>query len=59
MPTKKNAKIVGRRGTTVPQSDMLGRNQLRLAPPKYAERHRARPGARIKRSRAAMLKKSR
>jgi hypothetical protein len=30
-----------------------------LAPPKYAERQHARPGAGIKRARAAMLKKSR
>jgi hypothetical protein len=54
-----DATNVARRAMMRPQSDNLGRAEPRLAPPKYAERQHARPGAGIKRSRAAMQKKSR
>jgi hypothetical protein len=41
------------------QSDASRRIESRLAPPKYAERRHARPGAGIKRSRANLSPKSR
>ena len=55
-----NPKGALRRGTMLMQSQISQRRvEPRLAPPKYAERQHARPGAGIKRSRAAMSKKSR
>jgi hypothetical protein len=48
-----------RHGPTLMQSDQPRRIHRHLAPSKYAERQHARPGAGIKRARAAMLKKSR
>jgi hypothetical protein len=48
-----------RRGTTLVQSEVPRRVETRLAPPRYAERRHARPGAGIKRSRASMSPKSR
>jgi len=41
------------------QSDQPRRIEIHVAPPRKAERQHARPGAGIKRSRAAMLKKPR
>ena len=41
------------------QSKVPRRMDNRMAPPKYAERHHAKPGAGIKRSRASMAPKSR
>jgi hypothetical protein len=41
------------------QSKVPRRMEPRMAPPKYAERHHAKPGAGIKRSRASMAPKSR
>jgi hypothetical protein len=46
-----------RRDTTLMQSDVPRRIEVRRAPPKQAERQHARPGAGIKRARAAMLPK--
>jgi len=48
-----------RRGTTWLQSDRRRDMEPRLAPPKRAERQHARPGAGIKRSRAAMARRAR
>jgi hypothetical protein len=48
-----------RRGTTLLQSDVPRRLETRMAPPRYAERQHARPGAGIKRSRANMSQRSR
>jgi hypothetical protein len=48
-----------RRDTTLVQSAIPRRVETRMAPPKYAERQHARPGAGIKRSRASMSPKSR
>jgi hypothetical protein len=41
------------------QSKVPRRVEARMAPPKYAERHHAKPGAGIKRSRANMAPKPR
>lgn len=41
------------------QSKVPRRAESRMAPPKYAERHHAKPGAGIKRSRASMAPKPR
>jgi hypothetical protein len=57
---KKNAKKATgtlRRNTMLLQSQVQRRSDLHAAPPKQAERRHARPGAGIKRSRAAMTKK--
>jgi hypothetical protein len=48
-----------RRGAQTQQSDEPRRVESRMAPPKRAERQHARPGAGIKRARAAMLPKPR
>jgi hypothetical protein len=48
-----------RKRTMVQQSDEPRRIDSRLAPPKRAERQHARPGAGIKRARAAMAPKPR
>lgn len=48
-------KIAVRRGTTMLESDTRRRVEYRLAPPKYTERRRGRPGSGRKRSRANML----
>jgi hypothetical protein len=64
MASKMSKKKMGgngsvRHGATLMQSDQPRRILTHVAPPKYAERQHARPGAGIKRARAAMLKKSR
>ena len=57
---QRSAKAAVRRGTMLLQSTKTaGRVETRMAPPKYAERQRARPGAGIKRSRASMAPKPR
>ena len=57
---QRSAKAAVRRGTMLLESDRRPRGmETRLAPPRYAERRHAKPGAGIKRSRAAMAKKSR
>ena len=47
-------KIALRRGTTLLEAVTPRRVESRMAPPRYAERRHARPGAGIKRSRANM-----
>jgi hypothetical protein len=56
---QRSATAAVRRDTTLVQSDVPRRVETRMAPPKYAERQHARPGAGIKRSRANMSPKSR
>jgi hypothetical protein len=56
---KTGGKVGMRHGGTMMQSDQPRRIEIHMAPPRQAERQHARPGAGIKRSRAAMLKKSR
>jgi hypothetical protein len=57
---QRTAKAAVRRGTMLLESTKTaGRVETRMAPPKYAERRRARPGAGIKRSRANMAPKPR
>ena len=56
--TKSRAKVAVRRGTMLLQSDRRRRLEPHVAPPRYAERQHARPGAGIKRSRASMSKRS-
>ena len=56
---KTGGNVKMRHGATLMQSDQPRRVQMHAAPPRYAERQHARPGAGIKRARAAMLKKSR
>ncbi len=56
---QRSAKAAIRRGSTVIESKVPRRVESRMAPPKYAERRRAKPGAGIKRSRANMAPKSR
>lgn len=55
---KPRVKVAIRRGTTLIESAMPGRVESRTAPLKRAERHHARPGAGIKRSRANTTKRS-
>jgi hypothetical protein len=56
---QRSAKAAIRRGSTVIESKVPRRVETRMAPPKYAERRRAKPGAGIKRSRANMAPRSR
>jgi hypothetical protein len=57
---QRSAKAAVRRGTMLLESTTTaGRVEHRLAPPKSAERRRAKPGAGIKRSRANMAPRSR
>jgi hypothetical protein len=57
---QRSAKVAVRRGTTLLESTKTARHmETRLAPPRYAERRHARPGAGIKRSRANMAQKPR
>ena len=56
---QKSAKATLRRGATVIQSDRPRRVEPRMAPPKYAERRHAKPGAGVKRSRATMARRPR
>ena len=55
----KSAKAAVRRKTTLMETEQRRRPEVRLAPPKQAERRHARPGAGIKRARAVMAPKSR
>ena len=56
---QRSATAAVRRDTTLLQANMSRRVETRMAPPKYAERRHAKPGAGIKRSRANMSRKSR
>jgi hypothetical protein len=57
---QRSAKVAVRRGTTLLESTKTARHmETRMAPPRYAERQHARPGAGIKRSRANMAPKPR
>ncbi|HEU4367504.1 MAG TPA: hypothetical protein VFV05_04645 [Methylomirabilota bacterium] len=56
---QRSAKVAVRRDTMLLQSDVARRIDTRLAPPRYTERRRAKPGAGIKRSRASMAPKPR
>jgi hypothetical protein len=56
---QRSAKAAVRRDTMLLQSDTRRRVEARLAPPKYTERRRAKPGAGIKRSRASMAARPR
>jgi len=56
---QRSAKAAVRRGSTLLQSDRPRRVETRMAPPKYAERRHAKPGAGVKRSRANMAPRSR
>ena len=56
---QRSAKAAIRRGSTLIESKVPRRVETRMAPPKYAERRRAKPGAGIKRSRANMAPRSR
>jgi hypothetical protein len=57
---QRRAKVAIRRGATLLETGRHARPmETRLAPPRYTERRRARPGAGIKRSRAAMAKRPR
>ena len=52
-------KVAVRRDSTLFQSATPRRVEPRMAPPRYAERRHARPGAGIKRARAVMAKRPR
>ena len=56
---QRSATAAVRRDTTLLQSGTPRRVETRMAPPKYAERRHAKPGAGIKRARAAMAPKPR
>ena len=56
---QRSAKVALRRDATLIQSDQPRRVETRMAPPRYAERRHAKPGAGIKRSRANMAPKPR
>jgi hypothetical protein len=56
---QKTVTVAVRRKTTMRQTDKAPRSEPRVAPSRRAERRHARPGAGIKRSRAAMLKRAR
>jgi hypothetical protein len=56
---QRSAKVAVRRDTMLIQSDQPRRVETRMAPPRYTERRRAKPGAGIKRSRAAMAPRPR
>jgi hypothetical protein len=56
---QRTAKTAVRRDTMLIQSDQPRRVETRMAPPRYTERRRAKPGAGIKRARAAMSPRSR
>jgi hypothetical protein len=55
-----SAKVAVRRGTMLLESTRAaGHVETRMAPPRYAERRHAKPGAGIKRSRANMASRPR
>jgi hypothetical protein len=64
MASKRAKKTTGRKtavshGTMLMQSEQARRIEIHMAPPKHAERQHARPGAGIKRARAAKLPRPR
>ena len=54
----RTVKVALRHGATVFESDQPRRVEVRMAPPKYAERRHARPGSGIKRARGVMQPKT-
>jgi hypothetical protein len=56
---QRSAKASIRLGGTLNQSKVPRRIESRMAPPKYAERRHAKPGAGVKRSKASMAPRSR
>jgi len=56
---KTGGKARVRHGASLMQTDRPRRIEIHLAPPRYTERQHARPGAGIKRSRAAMAQRPR
>ena len=56
---QRSAKVAVRRDTTLLQSETPRRVESRMAPPRYTERRRAKPGAGIKRARGVMVPKQR
>jgi len=56
---QRSAKAAIRRGSTLDQPQVPRRIESRMAPPKYAERRHAKPGAGVKRSKASMAPRSR
>ena len=56
---QRSATAAVRRDTMLIQSETPRRVETRMAPPRYTERRRAKPGAGIKRSRASMSARSR
>ena len=56
---QRSAKAAFRKGSTLIESEVPRRVETRMAPPKYAERRHAKPGAGIKRSRASMARRPR
>ena len=56
---QRSATVAVKRGTMLLQSDRPRRVEMRLAPPRKAERQHARPGAGIKRARGVMTKRAR
>ena len=57
--SKEDMRMTLRKRSTIQQSDQPRRVETRMAPSKRAERQHARPGAGIKRARAAMAPKPR
>jgi hypothetical protein len=55
----RKVKVALRRGATAFESDQPRRFEVRMAPPKYAERRHARPGSGIKKARGVMSQKTR
>ena len=56
---QRSATAAVRRDTTLVQWEVPRRVETRMAPPRYAERQHARPGAGIKRARGTMSSRSR
>lgn len=56
---KPGGKVTIRHGSMQLQSEQPRRIEIHVAPPRKTERQHARPGAGIKRARAAMLQKPR
>jgi hypothetical protein len=55
----RTVKVALRRGASAYESDQPRRIDVRMAPPRYAERRHARPGSGIKKARAVMSQKTR
>lgn len=55
----RTVKFALRRGATAFESDQPRRFEVRMAPPRHAERRHARPGSGIKKARGVMSQKTR